>query len=74
MIQKNLFIKQKQTHTLQNQTHCYQKRYHEGVKDKLGEWNLIYTVLCAEQITNKDVLYSTGKSTQCSVIICMGKK
>ena len=28
----------------------------------------IYTLLDTEQITNTDLLYSTGKSAQCSVI------
>ena len=33
----------------------------------------IYTLLYIAQITNKDLLYSTGKSTQYSVMAYMGK-
>ena len=34
----------------------------------------IYTLLYIKQITNKDLLYSTGKSTQYSVMAYMGKE
>ena len=34
----------------------------------------IYTVLCIKQIINKDLLYSTGNSTQYAMITYMGKK
>ena len=34
----------------------------------------IYTVLYIKQITNKDLLYSTGNSTQYSVMAYMGKE
>ena len=34
----------------------------------------IYTLLYIKQIINKDLLYSTGKSTQYSVITYMGKE
>ena len=37
-IQKNLFIKQKQTHRFQNQIYGYQRR-NLGERDKLGVWN-----------------------------------
>ena len=36
--------------------------------DKLGEWTDIYTLLYIQQITNKDLLFSTGNSTQYSVM------
>ena len=32
----------------------------------------IYTLLCLERITNKDLLYSTGNSAQCYVAGWMG--
>ena len=32
----------------------------------------IYTLLCIKQITNKNLLYSTGSSTQCFVIAYLG--
>ena len=28
----------------------------------------VYTVLCVKQITNENLLYSTGNSTYCSVV------
>ena len=34
----------------------------------------IYTLLYIKQITNKDLLYSTGNSTQDSVMAYMGKE
>ena len=34
----------------------------------------IYTLLYIKQITNKDLLYSTGNSTQYSVMAYMGKE
>ena len=34
----------------------------------------IYTLLYINYITNKDLLYSTGNSTQCSVMTYMGKE
>ena len=34
----------------------------------------IYTLLYIEKITNKDLLYSTGNSTQYSVMTYMGKE
>ena len=34
----------------------------------------IYTLLHIEQITNKDVLESTGNSTQYPVMACTGKE
>ena len=41
--------------------------------DKLGDWDGIYTLLYIKQITNKSLLYDTGKSTQYSVMAYMGK-
>ena len=32
----------------------------------------IYTLLCMKQIPNEDLLYSTGNSTQCSVVTKRG--
>ena len=34
----------------------------------------MYTLLYIKQITNKDLLYSTGNSTQYSVMTYMGKE
>ena len=44
-------------------------------KDKPGDIGIdIYTLLCIKQMTNKNLLYSTGNSTQCSVLTSMGKE
>ena len=43
-------------------------------RDKLGVWNYqIYTLLYIKEINNKDLLYSTGNSTQYLVITLMEK-
>ena len=34
---------------------------------RLSDWTELYTVLYLKWITNKDLLYSTGNSTQCYV-------
>ena len=34
----------------------------------------IYTPLCIQQITNENLLYNTGSSTQYSVVTLMGRK
>ena len=69
----NLFTKQKLSHRRRKQTYSYQGR--EG-KGKGGiNWEIgidIYTLLYIKQITNKNVLYSTGNSFQCSVMTSMG--
>ena len=39
--------------------------------ERVGEIEIgtdIYTLLCIKQITNENLLYSTGNSTQCSVV------
>ena len=41
-------------------------------RDKLEIGINIYTLLYIKQITNKDLLYSTGNSTQLSVMTYMG--
>ena len=66
------WTKQKQSRKSRKQTYGYQ-----GVSG-WGEvnWEIgmdIYTLLYIKQVTNKDLLQSTGNSTQCSVITYMGK-
>ena len=62
----NLFTKQIYTHRHRKQTYGYQRG--KGGRDKLGVWDInIYTLLYIKQITNKDLLYSTGNYTQCFV-------
>ena len=69
----NLFTKQKQTHrhkkqTYRKQTYGYQRGKGEerGINQEFGI--NIYTLLYTKQITNKDLLCSTGNYTQYLVI------
>ena len=65
MIQGNLFTKQKRTHRLRKQTWLPKGKGRD--RDKLGGSDQhIYTAIY--KIVNKDLLYSTGNSTQHSVI------
>ena len=48
-----------------------------GVRGGGINWEIgtdIYTLLYIKEITNKDLLYSTGNSTQYSVMVYMGKE
>ena len=68
----NLFTRQKQTHRCRKQTYAYQRGSGGGIN-----WEIevdIYTLLYMKQMTNKDLLYSTGNSTQYSVKAYMGKE
>ena len=66
-VQVNLFTKQKQSHTCKKQSYDYQGG--KGRMDKLEDWDWDrYTLLNIKQITNKDLLYRTGNSTQYSVM------
>ena len=69
IVQKNVFTKQKQTHRHRKQTYGYQ-----GVTGGIN-WEIgidMYTTIY--KIDNKDLLYSTGNSTQYSVMAYMGKE
>ena len=69
----NLFTKQKQSHRCKKQTYGYQGgKVGGGINWEIG--NDIYTLLYIKQITNKDLLYNTGNSTQYSVMTYMGKE
>ena len=67
----NLFTKQKQSHRCRKQTYGYQ-----GGKGGVGiNWEIgtdICTLLYIKQVTNKDLLYSTGNSIQYAVMTYMG--
>ena len=64
----NLYTKQKQTHRYQKQTYGDQRGNVRG-RDKSGAWDEhTHYLLYIGQMTNKDLLYSTGNSTQYSVI------
>ena len=73
-IQKNSFTKQKQNQIFQNQTYGYLT----GNVAKGGiNWDNgidIHTLLYTKSVSNKDLLYSTGKSIQYSVIAYIGKE
>ena len=68
----NLFTRQKQGHRCRKQTYGYQGGRGGGINWEIGID--IYTLLYIKQITNKDLLYSTGNSTQYSVMAYMGKE
>ena len=68
----NLFTKQKQSHRCKKQT--YGSQGGKGGGDKLGDWDRHIHTTIYKQITNKDLLYSTGYSTQYSVMTYMGKE
>ena len=68
----NLFTKQKQSHGCRKQTYGYQGTRWGGINWEIG--TDIYTLLYIKQINNKNLLYSTGNSTQYSVMAYMGKE
>ena len=68
----NLSTKQKWSYRCRKQTYGYQ-----GVRGGGINWEIgidIYTLLYIKQISNKDLLYSTGNSTQYSVMAYMEKE
>ena len=68
----NLFTKQKYSHRCRKQTYGYQEEKVRWINLETGidKFPLLYI----KQITNKDLLYSTGNSTEYSVITYMGKE
>ena len=67
----NLFTKQKQSHRCRKQTYGYQGGTGGGINWEIGID--IYTLVYIKSITNKNLLYSTGNSTQYSVMTYMEK-
>ena len=65
----NSFTKQKKTQT-QRMNLRLQRRKDWGIDREFGMD--MYTLLYLKQITNKDLLYSTGNSAQCYVAAWMG--
>lgn len=74
---ENLFLllsqdnwEEREKHQLSRASLC-----HSGTKREKGSgvnremWICIHLTLCIKQITNKNLLYSTGIPTQCSVVI-----
>ena len=70
MIQINLFAKQKQTHRHRKQTGLLKGKGKERINQEL-KIN-VKTLPYIKQITNKDLLYSTGNYTQYFVITHKG--
>ena len=61
------------TKTQQSQKEKGRKEQLQGVREKFGGWDDIYTLIYIKLITNKDLLFSTGNSTQYSVMTDMEK-
>ena len=69
----NLSTKQKQIHSLREQTYgCQGEGWEEWIVKELGI--NMYTQLYFKWITNKDILYSTENSAQCYVAAWMRGK
>ena len=69
----NLFTNQKQPHRHRKQTYGHQRgRSGGGINWEYGINRC--TLLYIQQITQKDLLYSTGNSTQYSVMAYRGKE
>ena len=68
----NKLTKQKQSHRCRKQTWLLWGKGRRGIYWEIGID--IYTILYTKQITNKDLLYSTGNYTQYSVMTYMGKE
>ena len=73
MIQMNVFTKQKRPHRLRAKELMVTggEGWREGIVREFG--TDMYTLLYLKRITNKDLLHSTGNSTQYFVITCKGK-
>ena len=64
MVQMNWFAREKQRHRCREQTYG-----HQGGKAGGMNWVIgidIYTLIYIKEITNKNLLYSTGNSTSLS--------
>ena len=66
----NLFAKQKQRHRCKEHTHVHQGGETVGINRKL-EID-IYTLLCLKQVTNENLLYSTGKNKERIIFFIVG--
>ena len=71
-VQMNLFTKQKQSHRCRKQTYGSQGKRGGGINWEIGID--IYTLSYIKQITNENLLYSTGNSSQYSVMTYVGKE
>ena len=66
------FLRCTKSHRYRKQTYGYQGDERGGTNWEIG--TDIYTPLFIKQITNKDLLYSTGNSTQYSIMAYMRKQ
>ena len=69
----NELIYKTETDSQTQKTNLWLPKGQRGESDKLGDGINIYTLLYIKQITNKDLLYSIGNSTQYSAITYMEK-
>ena len=72
MVQMNWFARQKQTDVEKKSMDTKGGKRGRGINWEIGID--VYTLLYIKQITNKDLQYSTGNSTQYSVMTYMGKE
>ena len=72
MVQINFFLQNRNnSHRYRKQTYGYQREKGEAINWEI--WIDIYILVYIKQITNKNLLYSTGNSLQCSAMTYMGK-
>ena len=74
MLQMNLFSKQNQSHRCRKQTYGYQGGRGRGMNWEIGIDICTLLILRIKQITNENQTYSSGNSTQFSVVTKMGSK
>ena len=70
----NLLSRQKQTHSFEIKLLLTRRKMggHGGLGN--GDWLGMCALLCRKWITNKDLLYNTGNSTQYSEVAHMRKE
>ena len=66
------YLQNKYSHRCRKQTYGYHRGRGGGINWEIGID--IYTLWYIKQVTNKELLYGTGNSSQCSVMTCMGKE
>ena len=69
MIQMNLSTKQKESYRNRKETYGYQRGMGRTRRDKLESGINRYTLLYIKEVTNKDLLYSTGNYTILSILL-----
>ena len=76
MVQMILSVKQEQRHRRREHKYGYQGESGAGMiwEIDIAIYTLQIQILYIKQITNENLLCSSGNSTQCSVVMYMGKK